>query len=575
MAAQKPIFLNNGVLTRFQSGDYLAIEDGGTGAITPSGARTALGLTIGSDVQGWDAQLDALAAMNGIGYIVQTAVGTYAARTLSGTAGRITISNPAGTAADSVIDLATLADGGGGAFLKFTRDAYGRVSGTSAVGAGDLTTLLDTTYVSIAGDTMTGPLTLPGAPSNALHAATKQYVDDVMASGGVAPFAAVRTRSSTNITLSAPQTVSGVAVIAGDRVLVAGQTTASQNGIYTVAAGAWVRATDADVSTEFVPGRNTFVAEGTFANTGWAYSGAATPTIGSTAITFTQTSGAAAYTAGAGLLLTGNDFSVGTASSARIVINADTIDLATVTDSGTGTFLKIARDTYGRVTGTTAVLAADISGLLDADLTAIAALATNGVLVRTGTSTWATRTITGTAGRIGVTNGDGVSGAPTVDLVATAITPGTYNGITFDAYGRATGAVAVSSESVTTTLTNGEASAIAIGRAVYVSASGQVRLANANSATTTEVVGIMASVSTAAGASGSVCIAGLEEATTAQWDAVTGQTGGLTFGAKYYLSNTTAGSLTTTAPGAGHVVLVGRALSTTKLALNIGPVIAL
>jgi hypothetical protein len=47
-----------------------------------------------------------------------------------------------------------------------------------------------------------------------------------------------------NITLSAPQTIDGIAVVAGDRVLVTQQTTGSQNGIYTVAAGAWVKDTD-------------------------------------------------------------------------------------------------------------------------------------------------------------------------------------------------------------------------------------------------------------------------------------------------------------------------------------------
>lgn len=53
---------------------------------------------------------------------------------------------------------------------------------------------------------------------------------------------------------------------------------------------------------------------------------------------------------------------------------------------------------------------------LDSDLTAIAALATNGLIARTGTGTMATRSITGTANRIAVTNGDGVAGAPTITL---------------------------------------------------------------------------------------------------------------------------------------------------------------
>lgn len=56
----------------------------------------------------------------------------------------------------------------------------------------------------------------------------------------------VRVATTANITLSGTQTIDGVAVVAGDRVLVKDQTTASQNGIYVVAAGAWSRAADAN-----------------------------------------------------------------------------------------------------------------------------------------------------------------------------------------------------------------------------------------------------------------------------------------------------------------------------------------
>jgi hypothetical protein len=83
------------------------------------------------------------------------------------------------------------------------------------------------------------------------------------------------------------------------------------------------------------------------------------------------------------------------------------------------------------------------------------------------------------------------------------------------------------------------------------------------------------SVSTASGAAASVAVAGVVTATTGQWDAVTGQTGGLTTGAKYYLSNTTAGALTTTAPSTGVLAPVGVALSTTKLVLQVERVIIL
>jgi hypothetical protein len=70
---------------------------------------------------------------------------------------------------------------------------------------------------------------------------------------------------------------------------------------------------------------------------------------------------------------------------------------------------------------------------------------------------------------------------------------------------------------------------------------------------------------------------GLIVAATAEWDAVTGQTGGLTEGADYWLSAATAGRLTTTAPTADgeFVAPVGHALSATEFEIEIGAPIKL
>lgn len=575
MADMTPVKIVNGELENFQPGDTVALAKGGTGAGTAAGARTNLGLGIGSDVQAWDADLDALAALAATGIVARTAAATFIARSLTGTAGRVDVTNGDAVAGNPTIDLATLANSGTGSFLKITRDTYGRVSGTTAVLAADISALVDSRYAQLSGATLTGFLTLHADPTNAMHAVTKQYADGIAA--GISYKNSVRVATTGNITLSGTQTIDGVAVVAGDRVLVKNQSTASANGIYTVAAGAWARAADASDNGEIIGGTTVWVNEGTAnGDSGWTVITDGAISIGSTAINWTQTSGLGQVDAGAGLTKTGNSLSIGTASAARIVVNADNIDLASGVIASPGTYTKVTVDTYGRVTVGATATAADVGAQAsDNTLTVLAALTGAGALFATATDTFVMRTLAGTAGRIAVTNGDGVAGNPTFDLVSGIVAPGTYNSVTVDTFGRVTAGVNNPSTGSNITATNGEATTIGIGRAVYISAGDTVRLANANAAGTKNVVGLVFDTSINAAASGSVAVAGSVTATTGQWDTVTGQTGGLTSGSIYYLSNTVAGGLTTTAPSTGYVAPVGLALSTTKMVINIGPTIRL
>lgn len=123
------------------------------------------------------------------------------------------------------------------------------------------------------------------------------------------------------------------------------------------------------------------------------------------------------------------------------------------------------------------------------------------------------------------------------------------------------------------TLTNSSAGAITIGTPVYISAANACQPSRANASGTAKVIGLVSATTIAASATGVVRKDGTLVASTAQWDAITGQTGGLTPGSIYFLSSATAGRLVTTAPstaGTDWVVPVGVALSTTDFEIQIG-----
>jgi len=188
------------------------------------------------------------------------------------------------------------------------------------------------------------------SPTNDSDAATKGYVDAL--AQGIDAKASVVVATTANITLSGAQTIDGISVVSGNRVLVKDQSTASQNGIYLCATGSWTRTTDADTWDELVAAF-TFVESGTTqANNGYISTITAGGTLGSTSVTFAQFSGAGQVTAGTGMSKSGNTLNVNTASSARIVVGADEIDLAT---SGVtpGTYQSVTFDAYGRATAGT------------------------------------------------------------------------------------------------------------------------------------------------------------------------------------------------------------------------------
>lgn len=184
--------------------------------------------------------------------------------------------------------------------------------------------------LALAGGTMTGNLILNADPTSDLQAATKQYVDNVAqgldpkASCVAATVAALPAYNATAQTLTATSngalpTIDGVTLVLGERVLVKNEAGADapNNGIYVVtvegdAGNPWVltRAADANTWNELIAAF-TFIEEGTTQSaTGWVCNAQAGGTIGVTDVVFTQFSGGGTYTAGTGLTLTGNQFSI-------------------------------------------------------------------------------------------------------------------------------------------------------------------------------------------------------------------------------------------------------------------------
>ena len=146
-------------------------------------------------------------------------------------------------------------------------------------------------------------------PIFSMDAANKRYVDTV--AQGLDAKASVRLATTANLaSFSGLQTIDGVTLAEGDRLLVKNQTTASQNGIYITGSGTWSRSQDADTWNE-LRSAFVFVEQGTVnADTGWTCTADTGGTLETTAVNWVQFSGAGSYLAGTNITLTGNTFSV-------------------------------------------------------------------------------------------------------------------------------------------------------------------------------------------------------------------------------------------------------------------------
>jgi hypothetical protein len=196
-------------------------------------------------------------------------------------------------------------------------------------------------------------LTGLATPTADQDAATRGYVLSQVenAAAGIDSKPSVRLVSTSNITRAGLQTIDGIALLAGERILLVGQSAASENGVYVVAAGAWTRAVDADSASEITPGAFWFIEEGnTYGRSQWRCNNTGTITIGSTAITIVQFGAATMYTAGTGLQVNNStEFAVKPVSSGGITVSASGVQVDTTivarkysTTIGDGTTTSIA-----------------------------------------------------------------------------------------------------------------------------------------------------------------------------------------------------------------------------------------
>jgi hypothetical protein len=269
-----------------------------------------------------------------------------------------------GTLGDGSTALTLKNIGTAGTYTKVTTDSKGRISSGDNLSASDIPSLTlskitdkgdaagknvgtgssdvaagDHTHTDFNALTINGDITFGGsgytvtnlrAPSNASDAVRKSDLDNVASGLNIKSPVKVATNADiTSFPPSGSQTIDGISVTSGNRVLVKNQSTQSQNGIWEVQSGTWTRTTDANQWTspvaQAIKGAYTLVEEGTEANNGFIFNGAATGTIDSTAITFVKFTTTTSIDAGAGLTKDGNTIFIDLSDVSNTMLEHSTI----------------------------------------------------------------------------------------------------------------------------------------------------------------------------------------------------------------------------------------------------------
>lgn len=217
--------------------------------------------------------------------------------------------------------------------------------------------------INKAGDIMTGALTLNADPTNPMHAVTKQYADAIMS--GVTSRTEVLAATTGNTSLAGTQTIDGVAVGVGAKVLVKDQTAPAENGIYIVASGAWVRSIDyctiSSLSSAFV-----FVQQGALnADKGWVCTVDDTAVLGTSPIVWTQFSGPGSVS-----MVAGSGVDVSQSGNQFTITHKDTSNQVSSSNTGATVIQSVGLDGMGHVTSlnTKSLAPSDISAVPTSDV---------------------------------------------------------------------------------------------------------------------------------------------------------------------------------------------------------------
>ena len=289
-----------------------------------------------------------------------------------------------------------------------------------------------------------------GTPTASTDAATKQYVDD-LAQGLAIQAPAVCGSTATLATMSggtvaydngtagvgATLTISGdtitaidgVTLTVNDRIVIKDETNTAHNGIYVyTSTTVLTRAADFDTPTEMAGGDFIFIQQGTTLNdTGFVMTDPVT-TVGTSAVTFVQFSGAGSFTAGAGLTLTGTQFSVNTDNTTTDIQGGNVVvkTSAQFTTPDIGAATGTSLTATGNVAGgnlTTAGVVSATGNVIGGNLT------TGGLVLATGTVTGSALITSGTVTATGnVAGGNITTGAKVVAVGNIDSTSGIFNG---------------------------------------------------------------------------------------------------------------------------------------------------